>query len=114
MGHSLACGTAACREWTYLFVGLGDMAWIRQDTLARLRSAMAEGADPERIVVPVYRGTPGHPVGFGAHYLPSLAALTGDAGARSVVASARQTPLRIDVDDAGVLRDVDRPEDLPA
>jgi molybdenum cofactor cytidylyltransferase len=121
MGHSLACGVAACRDWTYLFVGLADMAWIRQDTLTRLRDAMADGADAdrigadrERIVVPVYRGTPGHPVGFGAHYLPALAALTGDTGARSVVTSARHPPLRIDVDDAGVLRDADRPEDLPA
>ena len=43
---------------------------------------------------------------------PTLAALTGDDGAKSVVASHRDGLVRIDVDDAGTLRDVDRPSDL--
>jgi molybdenum cofactor cytidylyltransferase len=111
MGRSLACGAAACADWDYLFVGLADMAWIRTDTLVRLREAMAEGTDPQRIVLPVYRGTPGHPVGFAAAYLPALAVLDGDAGARAVLAGAPQEPVRIEVDDPGVLRDADRPDD---
>ena len=41
-----------------------------------------------------------------------LAALTGDDGAKSVVAAHRDAFVRIDVDDAGALRDVDRPSDL--
>lgn len=114
MGRSLACGAAACQDWHYLFVALGDMPWVRQDTLARLLRAMTENADPWRIVVPEYRGKAGHPVGFGAAHLPALAVLGGDSGARAVVQASTRAPLRIDVDDAGVLRDVDRPEDLEA
>lgn len=111
MGRSLACGAAACADWDYLFVGLGDMAWIRTDTLKRLRDAMGGGTDPQRIVVPVYHGAAGHPVGFAAAHLPALAALDGDAGARTVLTAAPRAPVRVDVDDPGVLRDADRPED---
>lgn len=114
MGRSLACGAAACRHWTYLFVALGDMPWVREETLARLLAAMTDDADPQRIVIPEFRGKPGHPVGFGAAHLPALAALGGDSGARAVVQASSTPPLRVDVDDAGVLRDVDRPEDLAA
>jgi molybdenum cofactor cytidylyltransferase len=112
MGHSLACGAAACRDWAYLFVALGDMPWVRADTLQRLRTALADGTVPQRIVMPTYRGAPGHPVGFGAAHLPALARLHGDTGARAVVAAAAQPPLRLAVDDPGVLRDVDKPADL--
>jgi molybdenum cofactor cytidylyltransferase len=89
---------------------------VREDTLARLLEALTENMtdDPARIVVPEYRGTPGHPVGFGAAHLPALAALTGDRGARAVLQASATAPVRIDVDDPGVLRDVDRPEDLDA
>jgi molybdenum cofactor cytidylyltransferase len=116
MGHSLACGAAACHDWDYLFVAFADMPWVREDTLARLLEALTENMtdDPARIVVPEYRGTPGHPVGFGAAHLPALAALTGDRGARAVLQASATAPVRIDVDDPGVLRDVDRPEDLDA
>jgi molybdenum cofactor cytidylyltransferase len=51
-------------------------------------------------------------VGFGAACLAALAGLTGDDGAKSVVAAHRDSLARIDVDDAGTLADVDRPTDL--
>ncbi len=51
-------------------------------------------------------------MGFGAACLAALTALTGDDGAKSIVAAHRDSLVRIDVDDAGALRDVDRPDDL--
>jgi molybdenum cofactor cytidylyltransferase len=51
-------------------------------------------------------------VGFGAPCLAALTALTGDDGAKSVVAAHHDSLARIDVDDAGTLADVDRPADL--
>lgn len=108
MGHSLACGAAAATGWHYLFVALGDMAWVRPDTLSRLVAAM-EAAAAEAILQPVHRGTPGHPVGFGAAWFPQLTAVTGDEGARSVVRTAGDRLIRIAVDDPGVLQDLDVP-----
>ncbi len=114
MGHSLACGARAAAGWSFLFVALADMPWVAADTLTRLAAAMADGG-PDAVVQPVHQGVPGHPVGFGSAWFPQLAALTGDAGARSVVraAAAAQRLIRLDVDDPGILEDLDTPPPTP-
>lgn len=113
MGHSLACGARAAAGWDYLFVALADMAWIRPETLLRLRETLA-AAPPDAVLQPVHRGRPGHPVGFGAVHFPRLAALTGDEGARSVVRAAGTALIRLEVDDEGVLEDLDVPKENDA
>ena len=60
----------------------------------------------------MHRGERGHPVGFAARYRAALMALSGDEGARSVVAANAADVMTIEVDDPGVVRDVDRPADL--
>jgi molybdenum cofactor cytidylyltransferase len=109
MGASLACGVQATRDATGWVVALGDMPWIATSTIARVAGAIAEGAT---VAAPFYRGQRGHPVGFGAPCFEALATLTGDEGARSIVTSHRDSLVRLDVDDAGTLRDVDRMADL--
>ncbi|MGM0449637.1 MAG: nucleotidyltransferase family protein [Pseudomonadota bacterium] len=89
---------------------LGDMPWIRTDTLERLSRAAAENM----IVRPVCQGLPGHPVLFGRAYWPDLERLEGDEGGREVI---RRYPTRyrsIDVADQGVMTDLDHPTDLGA
>jgi len=108
MGHSLARGATAAAGWDYLFVALGDMAWVRPATLATLRNTM-ESSSGDRIVQPCYRGTPGHPVGFAGRHQAALAELHGDEGARRVVGAAADDLLRLDVDDPGILEDLDTP-----
>jgi molybdenum cofactor cytidylyltransferase len=109
MGASLACGVLATPHAAGWIVALGDMPWIEPSTIARVATAIGQGA---AVAAPFYRGQRGHPVGFGASCFAALAALAGDEGARSVVASHRDGVVRIDVDDAGTLRDVDRSADL--
>ena len=106
MGHSLAAGVRAARHLDFLFVALADMPDIRAETLGRLKDAMTGAAS---IVQPVYRGTPGHPVGFGRRHFPALESLKGDIGAKGVVAAHGDRTLRIEVDDPGVLTDYDVP-----
>jgi molybdenum cofactor cytidylyltransferase len=138
MGRSLAAGAAAAGGWDYLFVALADMPWVRPDTLERLQQEMEE-AGPDTIILPVCparRSTvrpgltkpggatsglprpglarpglarPGHPVGFGADYLPDLAALRGDEGARGLISKAGNRVHRVLVEDVGVLQDLDTP-----
>ncbi len=110
MGHSLACGARAAgvARWTWLFVALGDMAWVRADTLILLRDALLE-APPPAIVQPIHAGAPGHPVGFSGSYLSELTALTGDEGARALIRRAGPALRRIPVDDPGVHEDLDAP-----
>ncbi len=109
MGASLACGVLATRDAAGWVVALGDMPWIAPATIARVSAAIEAGA---AVAAPFHQGQRGHPVGFGAACLAALTALTGDDGAKSVVAAHRDRLARIDVDDAGALRDVDRPDDL--
>ena len=109
MGASLACGVLATADAAGWVVALGDMPWIQSSTIARVAGAVADGA---LVAAPFHRGQRGHPVGFGAACRAALSALTGDDGAKSIVAAHRASLARIDVDDAGALRDVDRPADL--
>jgi molybdenum cofactor cytidylyltransferase len=111
MGASLACGVQATAGASGWIVALADMPWIAPATIARVALALRHGAT---VAAPYYRNARGHPVGFGRDCYPALAALTGDEGARSVVAAHRDDLTRIDVDDPGVLRDVDAPADLDA
>ncbi|HXK57970.1 MAG TPA: NTP transferase domain-containing protein, partial [Gammaproteobacteria bacterium] len=71
--------------------------------------SVAHGA---ALVAPGYRGRRGHPVGFSADWGERLAALSGDAGARHLLASHRRELQLLPVADPGVLQDVDTPEEL--
>ncbi len=109
MGASLAFGVQATAQAKGWLVALADMPWILPATIARVAAAVADGAV---VAAPFFGGERGHPVGFGAACSEELAALTGDDGAKSVVVAQRDRLVRIDVDDAGILRDIDRPADL--
>ncbi len=61
------------------------------------------------MVAPVYRGQRGHPVGFAEVYGARLVTLDRRRGARAILASAK--PLLIETDDAGVVTDIDSPDD---
>lgn len=110
MGASLACGIDATKDAAGWVIALADMPWILPSTIARVATAVAEGAV---VAAPFHGGQRGHPVGFSSACRDALAALSGDEGAKSVVDAHRDSLARIDVDDPGVLRDVDAPADLP-
>ncbi len=109
MGASLACGVAATRDADAWIVALADMPWIAAATIRRIVAALQNGAD---IVAPVSRGDRGHPVGFARRHFATLAALKGDAGARDLLRAAAASVTLIDVEDPGIVRDVDTPAAL--
>ena len=109
MGTSLAFAVAAAREAEGWVVALADMPWVGPSTVGAVAAAVAGGAE---VAAPFHRGSRGHQVGFGRACLPALLALAGDEGARRIVAAWGTRVHRIDVDDPGCLRDVDRPADL--
>ena len=109
MGASLACGVAAAADADAWVVALADMPWIDPATIVKVADALRAGAN---IAVPVLRGQRGHPVGFSRRHYAALAALTGDEGARNVMASNAADVVPIDIADTGILVDVDRPQDL--
>ena len=89
-------------------VALGDMPHVQPSTIQSLKTALEHGAG---IAAPMYRGQRGNPVGFSRHYLPQLLALEGDQGARGILKHSAVAEL--EVDDSGILQDIDTPADLP-
>lgn len=108
MGHSLACAVRARRQAAGWVIALADMPSVSPGTIRAVAGRIATGAG---IVVPFYRGQRGHPVGFSAGFGEQLIGLTGDSGARAILQGNPQALERIDVDDPGVLQDVDTRED---
>lgn len=91
-----------------VLVALADMPWIRPVTCQALLRACAAG----QIAAASHQGRRGHPVAFPAACLPELATLGGDTGARALL--QRHGCLELELDDPGVLRDIDIPCDIPA
>ena len=114
-GHSLAAGASAwdpaAAPW--LLIALGDMPYLRRETLTALEHACAEAQaapGPMPLIAPSYQGQRGHPVAVPARLRPAALALTGDQGLKALFASE---PVKLlPSQDPGVCRDVDRPEDL--
>ena len=109
MGVSLAEGVRAAADAQGWVIALADMPYLRPDTIRVIAKALSEGAG---IAAPAYRGERGHPVGFARRFLDELTALRGDAGARELIKKHPDWITLYDVDDPGVLRDVDEPSDL--
>lgn len=106
MGDSLAAAVAASGAAEGWLVVLGDMPFIQSLSIERV----VDGVKADGISVPVQAGQYGHPVAFGRAFGPGLMALSGDRGARSLLAQAAVH--EVVVDDPGVLWDVDVPQSL--
>jgi molybdenum cofactor cytidylyltransferase len=107
MAASLAHALDYARGAPGWLVALGDMPFVRPATMRLLAGRIEGGA---RIAAPLYRGRRGNPVAFCSDYLALLLALDGDQGARAILHS--HTVSEVEVDDPGVLRDIDLPNDL--
>ncbi|MEJ2618653.1 MAG: nucleotidyltransferase family protein [Candidatus Thiodiazotropha sp.] len=109
MGDSLAMAVRASIDAGGWLVALGDMPWIMPQTIAQLVKRLEQGAS---LVAPMYRGQRGHPVGFTARWGKQLVDLSGDRGARQLLIDYSNELELLPTDDAGVLQDVDCPEQL--
>ncbi len=106
MGFSIAAGVAARSHGGGWLMLPGDMPLVQPSTLVRVAQGLAQHA----VVYAQYRGRRGHPVGFAAELFSELVQLSGDEGARRLM--ARYPSLGIELDDPGVLVDVDTLDDL--
>ncbi|POZ61657.1 nucleotidyltransferase family protein [Chromobacterium alticapitis] len=109
MGHSLACGAAwalSLPDCRGMVLGLGDMPAVKPLTVSQIAAALWRGQP----VLPCHLGRAGHPRGLPASCLAGLLDLNGDAGARDAVDWSQA--LRLELDDLGVLLDIDREADL--
>jgi molybdenum cofactor cytidylyltransferase len=107
MGASLAHAVSQALDADGWIIALADMPHVQPDTILQLQQALAMGA---QIAAPMHAGRRGNPVGFGRTHLAALRALSGDTGARALLTAHAVTA--IEVNDPGVLRDIDTQLDL--
>jgi molybdenum cofactor cytidylyltransferase len=100
MGYSIGAGVAA------RLILPADMPQVQPITLQAVARQLADHA----VVYAQYKGRRGHPVGFSSELYSELVTLTGDEGARRLI--ARYPAVGVEVDDPGVLIDVDTLADL--
>lgn len=111
MGNSLACGIHAAPKSDGWLIALADMPFILPSTIAAVAHALRDGA---AIAAPAFDGRRGHPVGFSREYHAQLAQLTGDVGAKQIVNRDQARVVLVPVNDPGIHRDIDVPQDLGA
>jgi len=108
MGYSIASGVCARSDAPGWLVLPADMPLVTPQTLVAVGAAL----EHHPVAYAQHRGRRGHPVGFAAELYSELATLSGDEGARRL--TVRYPACAVEVDDPGVLMDVDTLEDLSA
>lgn len=108
MGHSIAAGVGARADAPGWLLLPGDMPMVRPATMLAVAAALQQ----HPVAYAQYLGRRGHPVGFASELFSELLMLRGDEGARRIV--ARYPALGVDVEDPGVLLDLDTEADLAA
>jgi molybdenum cofactor cytidylyltransferase len=106
VGFSIAAGVGARPHAPGWLVLPGDMPLVRPQTLR----AVAHGLVLAPMAYAQYRGRQGFPVGLSAELYSELVLLSGEEGLRRLL--ARYPSNAVEVDDAGVLMDINTMADL--
>lgn len=108
MFSSIQAGVATANG-DALVVLPGDMPYVRPQTV---RALIAKFRERTAIVSPRYRGKRGHPVVMPLTLRDEIAATAPIANLHEVIKRHQDERVDVEIDDAGVIRDVDTPADL--
>lgn len=87
----------------------GDHPAFSLRTVEELVRVFAEGS--AGIVIPTYRGRRGHPALFARHFVAEIMNLPEELGLRELSRRHPEEVREVDLDDPGILTDLDHPED---
>lgn len=110
MFSSIQAGARAA-EGDPILVLPGDQPWVEPATVAAL---LARYAEANAIVSPRFNGKRGHPVVIPGRYRAKIVDAKEGATLHDVIKAHAAERIDIDVQDRGVVRDVDVPGDLEA
>lgn len=108
MFSSIQAGVAAA-EGDPILVLPGDMPFVRSATIARVQEAAATSG---HIVSPRFGGRHGHPVALPASLRHDILNATPDMTLARLIDGHGIERVYVEVDDRGIVRDVDVPGDL--
>src|SRR5215469_7574304 len=110
MGNSLGVGVSALAEATDgVLIVLADQPFVRSGTYEQLIDQYRQS--DAQIVIPTYRGFRGNPVLLNRSVFNEVMALKGDVGCRAIFGDHCDGIVKVEVDDVGVLLDIDNHED---
>ena len=110
MYTSVQAGAAAVPEGRRFFLLPVDCPLVRPETAGRLaRAGAAAGAE---VTLPEFSGAAGHPPLLAPALREAILTTEPAGGLRELLAGRPEPPLRVAVDDPGVLHDADLPGDL--
>ncbi len=87
----------------------GDMPFVNPMTINKLVDTYI---DRRQIVIPNYKGQKGNPLIWPKEYFNDLTKLSGDSGARQTLADYKNKIIQLEVNDVGILLDIDDPQTL--
>lgn len=96
-------------ECSSVVVALTDHPFVTRATYSQLIKLAA--TQPERIIIPAYRGRHGHPVCVGRFLFEDILNTPDTSSLRAVFQTHKEKILYLDVNDAGIVCDVDTPEE---
>ena len=110
MSSSLRAGISALdqRSEAALII-LGDQPFIRSQTMDQVIKAYRR--DQAQIVIPSFHGTRGNPVLLDRSIFSEVMALEGDMGSRAIFGNHLGGIAKVEVEDEGILLDIDDPDD---
>jgi len=108
MFSSIQCGISLVKA-DAIVVLPADMPFVQPTTVSLVvRTCLETG----RVVVPVFNDRRGHPIGIPGGLREGLLMMPPDRSLKDALAALGEELLMVGVNDEGVVRDVDRPEDL--
>ncbi|HUC19066.1 MAG TPA: molybdopterin-binding/glycosyltransferase family 2 protein [Acetobacteraceae bacterium] len=114
LSASLRAGIASVPpECAGAIICLGDMPLVTGRMIDRLLAAY-DAEEGRTIVLPNFRGKQGNPMLWDRRYFPEILEITGDNGARFLLARHMEAVAEVEMGDDAVLRDVDTQEALDA
>ncbi len=112
LSASLRAGIAAVPpEAAAAIVCLGDMPLVT----GRMIDRLLEAYDPDEgrlIVLPTFRGKQGNPMLWDRRFFPEILRITGDSGARFLLAQHAEHVAEVEMSEDAVLRDFDTADSL--
>ena len=93
-----------------VIICLGDMPGVSASTYSKIRNSLIEQKD--KIIVPLYKGTKGNPIGIPRKFYGKLKTLSGDVGFKQLFSQLKKNISFIEIDDRYILKDIDTKKDL--
>lgn len=108
MSESIKLGVGDSKPNIGWLIVLADMPYVDPISVIRL----CQLATRFNIVQARVSSKPANPVLIGADFQSEIMALTGDVGAKSILQAHNEAVLRVDLEDTGLIHDIDKLSDI--